>query len=121
MIKLIPLLIISLLTLSSCENQNNKGFPKDIVFHNDGGTVMISGDDSFGYLIIYDGDEEYSSINLDNPSIIVSCDWLTAESLRGSKSLTLTAQPNQSGHKRKLKVFGYFGNEYAVINVTQKP
>lgn len=116
---LISLLIAFLLLLSSCEQQDNNGYPKSIEFHSNGGTEMISGDASFAYILILDGSDEHPS-NTEDATITVSYDWLQVESLQGSKSLTITAQPNRTGHQRKLKVFGYFGNEYAVINIIQK-
>lgn len=116
--KLISLLITFLLLLSSCEQQDNKGYPKSLVFNSNGGTEMISGDASFAYILILDGSDEHSS-NIEDTTITVSYDWLQVESLQGSKSLTITAKPNKTGRQRKLKVFGYFGNEYAVIDIMQ--
>lgn len=118
MTKLIPLQITFLLFLAACEHQDNNGYPKSLVFNSNGGTEMISGDSSFAYILILDGVEEHPS-KIENATIIVSHDWLQVESLQGSKSLTITAQPNKTGRQRKLKVFGYFGNEYAVIDIMQ--
>lgn len=53
---------------------------------------MISGDASFAYIIILDGSDEHPS-NTEDATIIVSYDWLYVESLQGSKSLIITAQP----------------------------
>lgn len=119
MTRLISLLTTFLLLLSSCEQQNNNGYPKSIKFRSNGGTEIISGEASFAYILILDGSDEHPSVTED-ATITVSYDWLQVESLRGSKSLTITAQPNKTGHLRKLQIFGYFGNEYAVINVIQK-
>ena len=119
--KYIPVLITFLFLLSSCFYHNNNGYPKKVVFYNEGGTETISGNYSFGDLIIQAGSEEYGSNVLLGDSIIsVSYDWLKAETHRGAHSMTLTAQPNRTGRQRKLKIFGYFGNEYAEIDVIQK-
>lgn len=116
--RIIPFLMTFLLLLTSCEFENNRGYPKKVKFPSSGGTEAYSGESSFAYFVIYDDTDEY--VSDDGDSIItVSHDWLKAESVRGSKSITITAQPNNTGRQRKLKIFGYFGNEYAVINVTQ--
>lgn len=119
MARFILLLITFLLLLWSCEQQDNNGYPKSIEFHSNGGIMMISGDASFAYILILDGSDEHTS-NTEDATIRVSHDWLQVESLQGSKSLTITAQPNKTGRQRKLKVFGYFGNEYAVIDIMQR-
>ncbi|MDE6396531.1 MAG: hypothetical protein K2K84_04605 [Muribaculaceae bacterium] len=117
--KLTTLLIPFLLLLSSCFHEVNFGYPKCIEFHSDGGTKKIFGDDSFSYMVIYDDtDGDRSEIN-DDTIITVSYDWLQIEYIRGSESFTITAQPNSTGHKRKLKVEGYSGYEYASIDVIQ--
>ena len=119
MTKSIPFLITFLLLLSSCFFRDNNGYPKKVEFYNDGGTETISGEASFGYILIQAGTDEYASEN-ENSIITVSYDWLKVESPQGSKSMTLTVQPNSTGRQRKLKIFGYFGSEYAEIDVIQK-
>ena len=122
--KVIFLLIPVLMLFSSCFHEANNGYPKCIEFRSEGGTKKIFGDDSFSHIVIYDGTDAYSSdeghySEIDDPIITVSYDWLQIESLRGSESFTITAQPNRTGHKRKLKLEAYFGYEYASIDVIQ--
>lgn len=118
--KLAPFLMTLLLLVSACEfEEKNKGYPKSIELERDGGTVRASGEDSFSYLLIGEGTNEFHSRVVDD-TIVVSHAWLTAKSLQGSKSLIITATPNETNRKRKLIIYGYFGTEYAVINVTQK-
>ncbi len=117
--KIISLLITFLLLLSSCFHEANNGYPKCVELPSDGGTKKIFGADSFSYIIIRDGSDEYAP-KIDNaPTMTVSYDWLQVEYIRSNTYFTITAEPNRTGHKRKLKVEGYFGYEYAVIEVIQ--
>lgn len=81
--------------------------------------MILRGDLPFAYLLIGDGTKEYHSID-NNDSITVSHDWLSVITEKGSNTLIVSAKPSNLTNKRVLKIYGYFGREYAVINVIQK-
>lgn len=104
--------------MASCGLEDNKGYPKKVKFPSSGGTEAYPGESSFAYFVLQDGEDEYGSEHVDSITT-VSHNWLKVESIGGSKTITLTAQPNNTGRQRKMTVFGYFGNEFATITVTQ--
>lgn len=115
--RLIPFLMTFLLLMASCGLEDNKGYPQKVKFPSSGGTETYSGESVFAYFVIQDGEDNYGSQHVDS-IITASHDWLKLESI-GGKSITLTAQPNNTGRQRKMTIFGYFGNEFATITVTQ--
>ena len=110
---LVPLFIIS------CEIENNHDFPKSVHFSSKGGHEIVNGNETFAFLLIGDGTDEYSSEEI-NDTITVSHDWLSVKSEKCSNSLIIHAEPSTLKKKRKLKIYGYFGREYAVIDVIQE-
>ena len=78
----------------------------------------MKGDWSFAHILIGEGTDEYSSQEI-NDTIVVEHNWLTVKSEKGSRAMTITAKPSESSKKRALKIYGYFGSEYAVIDVRQ--
>lgn len=102
-------------------SHENNGFPSAVSFKKDGGTVKISGDDSITQIEIYDSDSTvYSVIKPERDSIYLNYGWLTARWRIADKDIYITAAPNGSEKNRKVKLYGYMGYEYAVIQVSQK-
>ena len=109
---LVPVFIIS------CDKEDNHNFPKSIHFPAKGGYKIVSGNDPFAFLLIGDGTDEYHSDEI-NDTITVSHDWLSVKTEKGSNSLIIYTEPSTLIKKRSLKIYGYFGREYAVIDVIQ--
>lgn len=108
-----------LIIIGSCQEHDNQEYPSKIYFSSDGGCEVVTGQTSFYSIVISDGSDEYSSIE-ENDTLATSYDWLTVKQAHGSHSLTVTADPSSSNKKRKLKIYGYFCNSYAEIDVLQK-
>lgn len=90
---------LALLCAVSCEfEENQMGYPHNVIFPKDGGEQVFTGKRTFSYLIIAEGTEEHSSEKTDG-MITVQHKWLTAKSREGSKQLIITAE------KSSLKLF----------------
>ena len=121
--KILPLIIIFVaLCFTSCL-ENHHGYPKNVSFPAEGGTIDITGDEFFVYMDItdYDGhDSDHSKPEDMENYYYDSYQWLTAMSEKGSKKITLTAEPNTTGRTRKLYLHLNFCPEYADILIKQK-
>jgi hypothetical protein len=119
-LRLIQRALIGLpLLLISCIEQENSGYPHKVSFESSGGTKEISGNVSFGGIIIYDGDNVASIDDNRNDSIIVAYDWLTIKSKRNTMSVSIIAAPNADETSRKLKLFGAWGDKWDEIIIHQ--
>lgn len=117
--KYILLFIFPLLFIGACDTQDDNGYPKKVEFGSRGGTVTVTGEDWFIGLSIYDGYEEHPSYTVGEYDRIASYGWLTVKTDCWNNSLTIIAETNTTGRKRKLEIFGEFGTEYTVIKVEQ--
>lgn len=108
---------------SSCNSEDNHGYPEEVNFPKEGGTKTAKGDESFAFCSIsdYDGNESVTAGVSDGEVFELSYEWLTIRSVSFSKELTIIAQPSESNKKRVLYINGNFaGNEEAEIKVVQQ-
>lgn len=112
-------LLLSLFTLSSCE-EDQWGYDNKVVFSAAGGEEDVDGDDSVYTLSIGNkaGDEK-SAVEIAGV-MSVTYDWLTATAVKGDNEIHLIALPNKSGKDRKLYVYGMIQNRVMDITVIQK-
>ena len=113
----IAALILSIFTLSSCE-EDRWGYDNKILFSAKGGTTEVDGDDAIHTLSIgeYNGEEKTAQ---GEAIMVVNYDWLTASALKGSNNILLVAEPNNTGKKRKLYVSGMVRDRVMDITVIQ--
>ncbi len=117
------LYIVSFLSclFSSC-NKDNYGFAEKVSFTSKGGEFILVGAKYVQTLIIedYDGLGESSQNTLDDEEISASYLWLTAKTKPFSETISLIAEPNDSGNSRTLYVRATIGNSHAEIEVIQE-
>lgn len=132
---LINLLSLLFIPIGSCEEldrHDNNGYDSDVRFPREGKTIVLKGKKSFDHIYlrtiedICDGGKflDYD-VDVINDTLIVHTEWLTLKTEKNSHSLTLIAEPNNTGYERSLKVVGYFPtdshcDEHATIYVKQK-
>ena len=111
-------LVLSVFTFNSCE-EDRWGFDNKVVFSAAGGEEDVDGDEGIHTLAIGNGrgDEKAATEVLGVMS--VTYDWLTATTVKGGDEIHLIAQPNKTGERRKLYVFGMVGNLTMDITVVQ--
>ena len=114
----IAALVLSVFTFNSCE-EDRWGFDNKVVFSAAGGEEDVDGDEGIHTLAIGNGlgDEKGATEVLGVMS--VTYDWLTATAVKGGDEIHLIAQPNKTGERRKLYVFGIVGNRTMDIPVVQ--
>jgi len=124
--RIIFLLPVVLIALAAC-NLDNSGYPKKVRFSADGGTTWISGEYSATSpeIISHSGKTlatpEYRERKGDeeDDTFYVSYDWLTVKGGMHDNVMMLTAQPNTTGQRRKLRLTGMDFDEVYEIMVTQ--
>ena len=111
-------LFLSIFTLSSCE-EDRWGYENKVVFSAQGGSEEVDGDEAFHTLSIgtYHGDEKTAQGEI---IMVVSYDWLTASAVKGTDEILLVAEPNNTGKKRKLFVYGMVRDRVMDITVIQE-
>lgn len=115
---LIAALVLMALSFNSCE-EDRWGYDNRVVFSAAGGEEEVDGDASIYNLSIGDGEgEERSAVEIAGV-LTVTYDWLTATAVKGSDEIHLVAQPNKTGKKRKLFVYGAIDNRFTDITVVQ--
>lgn len=82
----------------------------------EGGTAVITGLSAPLHLYI----EPKSSISSEGDTLICTYEWLTIKNKEGEKSISLIAEPNESGKNRSLYVTGSFGRDELDIRVIQE-
>ncbi|MBR6655741.1 MAG: BACON domain-containing protein [Alistipes sp.] len=115
---MIAAMLLSVFALSSCE-EDQWGYDNRVVFSAAGGDEDVDGDDSIHTLSIgnKEGDEKQA---VEVAGVMtVTYDWLTATAIKGDNEIHLIAQPNKTGEKRKLYVYGMIGNRVMDITVVQ--
>ena len=109
------------LGMTSCQ-KDNFGYETTVTFSAEGGEKTVTGD-SFVYTLSigdYAGNEESSNQTLDDALMSVTYQWLSASVVPSSKTITLVAEPNTTGKKRTLYVYGMVQNHSAEIKVVQE-
>lgn len=111
-------LLLSIFAFSSCE-EDKFGYDNRVVFSAQGGTEDVDGDDPIYTLSIadYDGNEKQAE---GKTIMVVNYDWLTASAEKGTGEIKLIAEPNNTGKKRKLFVYGMVHNKVIDITVVQE-
>ncbi len=108
--------------LGACQ-KDNFGYEKVVNFPKEGGTKVTSGTESIYTLSIgnYNGNEQSAEEQEDGVETVMAVhyDWLTAYAKKFSKEITLTAEPNTTGKRRVLYVYGMVDNQSADIKVIQ--
>ena len=115
---LIVVFILVAFAFNSCE-EDRWGWDNKVVFSAAGGEEDVDGDDAIHTLSIGDGrGDEKEAVEIGG-IMTVTYDWLTATTVKGGDEIHLIAQPNKTGERRKLYVFGMVGNLTMDITVVQ--
>lgn len=121
-IVLLVIAVLSIFGIQSC-NKDNFGYEKVVEFTADGGTQTVTGTEPIYELSIanYNGKDEYDDDELDeNESVMtVKFRWLSAVATRHTKTIVITAEPNTTGKRRVLYIYGDVNNRAASIKVIQ--
>ncbi|MBR2060517.1 MAG: BACON domain-containing protein [Tidjanibacter sp.] len=124
--KRVLLVIIGcLLFCTSCDRfiEVDGGFPDKIHIPKEGGELTLTGSMPIISISIYGKDnEKRSRYNKEDGSVEVKNHWLIARAeTRGSKTFSLTAEPNTSNKSRKFDIYINYtsGLEYACFTVKQ--
>lgn len=114
--------MLTIFGLTSC-NKDNFGYQKQVEFSAEGGTKSVTGTSSIYELSIanYNGEEEWDDDELDGDETVMSVrfDWLSAVATRNSKTITITAEPNNTGKRRVLYIYGEVRDRSSCIKVIQ--
>ena len=114
--------LLLLLLLVACGRLDNYGYPSKVSLGREGGTVICSGKEGFYDVTIndYNGYGETKLSKGENDTIIAKYYWLTAKCKRlAGSEIKIMAEPNTTGKKRTLYVYGSIYNDDATIKVTQ--
>lgn len=120
-----PILLLTTLLLSllmvACEfEREQNGYPKNVQFGSEGGTLRYKGDGQFVSFTLENANYDGESSPIIDDSISVTMDWLTVKGAFYGNEMIITAKPLTEGKSRKLKIYGSFGNTYSETVVTQK-
>lgn len=120
-----PILLLTTLLLSllmvACEfEREQNGYPKNVQFGPEGGTLRYKGDGQFVDFTLENANHDCESSPVIDDSISVTMDWLTVKGAFYGNEMIITAKPLTDGKSRKLKIYGSFGNTYSETVVTQK-
>ena len=114
----IATLLLSVFAFNGCE-EDQWGWDNKVVFSAAGGEEDVDGDNAIHSLSIGNGrGDEKGAVEIDGV-MTVTYDWLTATTEKGDDEISLIAQPNKTGERRKLYVFGMVGNHTMDITVVQ--
>ena len=111
-----------LLLLVACGRSDNYGFPSKIDFGKEGGTKICSGKSMMSNINIndYNGNGKAEITRDENDTIIAKYYWLTVKFKRlVGPEIKIIAEPNTTGKKRTLYVYGPIYSDYVTIKVTQ--
>lgn len=115
---LIAALFASVFAFSACE-EDQWGYDNRVVFSAAGGDEEVDGDEAIHTLSIGNGaGDEKQAVEIAGV-MTVTYDWLTATATKGGDDIQLIAQPNKTGEKRKLYVYGMVRNRTMDITVVQ--
>ncbi len=111
---------------SSCEEEQDFGFPTKIEISGNGETIGIMGTNDLPpsikqiELLNYNGDGNNSGlITEDKDWIETTTDWLTVKYFLTEYKLVVTAAPNETNKARKLYLYLYDGKSRQEITVVQ--
>ena len=114
--------LLLLFLLVACGPSGNYGYPLKLSFGREGGTKICSGNDAFSSISItdYNGNGETMLSKGENDTIIATCYWLTVK-YKGpfNNEMKIIAEPNTTGKKRTLYVYGSIYNDDATIKVSE--
>ena len=113
-----------LLVVVSCDSLDNYGYPWKVSFGREGGTRIVTGEQSFYTLAIrdYDGkgkEQSWGWPNGPEDTLVVAYQWLTIKALPYQQKMILIAEPNNGRKGRTLYVTAAVDNFDAEIKVTQ--
>ena len=118
--------IIYVLLCTSCEPEEDFGFPSKIEISGKGETIEINGSNDVPAWIIqiqvldYDGDGNSSDPFAEGKEWLeTTTDWLTVKYSFTEYKLILIAEPNETHKKRKLYLYLLSGNSRQEITVIQ--
>ncbi len=114
--------LLLLLLLVACGRSDNYGFPSKIDFGKEGGTKICSGKSMMSNINIndYNGNGKAEITRDENDTIIAKYYWLTVKFKRlVGPEIKIIAEPNTTGKKRTLYVYGPIYSDYVTIKVTQ--
>ena len=128
-VKKANLLLISVILTclcSSCEPEEDFGFPSRIEISGGGETLEIKGSNDLPPGIIqiqvldFNGDGNNSGIFTGEKDYLnTTTDWLTVKYYLKDYKMTIAAKPNETNKKRKLSLYLLSGNSRQEIKVTQ--
>ena len=112
-------LFLSIFALWSCE-EDKWGYDNKVIFSARGGIEDVDGDRDIYTLSIADHNGNEISATEVAGIMTVKYDWLTASAAKHSNEITLTAEPNNTGKRRKLYVYAMVDNRSVDITVIQE-
>ncbi|MDE5594411.1 MAG: hypothetical protein K2I89_02420, partial [Muribaculaceae bacterium] len=111
---------------SSCEPEEDFGFPSKIEISGKGATIEIKGSNDLSPGIIqievldYNGDGNNSGLLSEEKEYIeTTTDWLTVKYFFAEYKLVLIAEPNETNKNRKLYLYLLSGKSRQEITVIQ--
>ena len=110
---------------TSCEEEEDFGFPSKIEISGTGESIEIKGSNDLPAsikhieLLDYYGDGNYDGGLADNEYLETTTDWLTVKYYPAEYRMILVAEPNKTNKKRKLYLYLYSGNSRQEITVIQ--
>ena len=115
---LLPLLFVA------CEfEEADLGFPKTVIFTNEGGEMIVTSEkgEYFAHAEIHDykSGEDGVTTTLEDGRECNIYKWLNIEYQRNSTEIKIIAEPNEK-QSRTLHIELYSGTQYHVIQVVQK-
>lgn len=118
--------MIFAIVCSSCEEEQDFGFPTKIEISGNGETIDIKGTNDLPpsikqiELLNYNGDGNNSGlITEDKDCIETTTVWLTVKYFLAEYKLVVTAAPNETNKSRKLYLYLYDGKSRQEITVVQ--
>ena len=114
--------LLLLLLLVACGPSGNYGYPLKLSFGREGGTKICSGNEAFHHVTIndYNGNGKAEVTRDENDTIIAKCYWLTVKFKRlVGPEIKIMAEPNTTGKKRTLYIYGLVCGDDVTIKVTQ--
>lgn len=112
------LLTLVLFASVSCSEEVD-GFPREVTFPKEGGTVRITGAYPVARFGINGPSDQAGVLEEgDDGVIVVTCDWLSGYVTEGG-ALVLTAEPSTSSKERELTVDVDLAPDMATIKVRQ--